>query len=312
MIGIVGGGAFGTALAVALTSDGTEVRLWMRQGAAAINESRRNARRLPDVTLPETLIATENLKDLSKADAVLLAVPAQQTEDFLSNNIHMLPRVPLVLCAKGITKEDGKLQSELVPQDREFAVLTGPGFAMEIASGRPTALTLASTSPNAETLQQLLSRPALRLYRSDDIVGAQLGGALKNVIAIAAGIAIGAELGESARAAIVTRGFAEIRRLAHEMGANDSTLSGLSGFGDLMLTCASEKSRNFAFGYATARGDVSANVTIEGKDTAHAAVSLGEKHHVDMPVSKAVLQVLSGSSVMDVMKDLLARPLRAE
>ena len=310
MIGVIGGGAFGTALAIALSSDGTDVRLWMRAGAKEANLHRENRRRLEGCPFPASLRATQDLGDLNGASAILLALPAQQTEGFVAN--HTVPDGPIVLCAKGVTREHQRLQTDLLPDARPVAVLTGPGFAAEIANGLPTALTLASRNTDLAQLQKDLSRNTLRLYRTDDIVGAQLGGALKNVVAIAAGVAIGAGLGESARAAIVTRGFAEIRRLATKMGAKDSTLSGLSGFGDLMLTCGSEKSRNFAFGCSLAKGAKDTGVTVEGIATAEAAAALGQTHAVDMPVSQAVLDVLSGSSILDVMNGLLARPLRAE
>ncbi len=313
MIGVIGGGAFGTALAVVLASDGTDVRLWMRRGAQAVNSSRANSAKLPGVVMPEPVLATGDLRDLGTARAVLLVLPAQHTADFLAHHLEQLPDVPLVLCAKGVALDTLELQSELLPKGRQMAVLTGPGFASEIASGLPTALTLASETQDLEVLQNLLSRPALRLYRSDDMIGAQLGGALKNVIAIAAGIAIGAGLGESARASIVTRGFAEMRRLALAMGGQDHTLSGLSGFGDLMLTCASEKSRNFACGLALGRGGVVQAQTTEGIATAQATVALAARHGVQMPIAQAVSQVLAGSwTVRAAMKDLLSRPLRAE
>ncbi len=312
MIGVIGGGAFGSALAIALASDGTDVRLWMRAGADETDRSRENTKRLPDATFPPSLKATGNLEDLSDVDATLLVLPAQETERFLAENLADMPSAPLVLCAKGLTKEDGRLQSELVPAGRDIAVLTGPGFADEIARGRPTALTLAANQDLAEGLQALLSRHSLRLYRSEDVIGAQVGGAVKNVVAIAAGVAIGAGLGESARAAIVTRGFAEMRRLAGAMGADDKTLSGLSGLGDLMLTTASRKSRNFSFGLSLVAGDERATVTTEGIATAQAVVALGRKHGIELPVSNAVLQLLSGASIDTVMTALLSRPLRAE
>lgn len=312
MIGILGGGAFGTALAVVLASDGTAVRLWMRGGAQRLNQSGRNEKRLPGVELPRSVVATGSLADLGGASAILLVLPAQQTNAFVAENIDVFPDVPLVLCAKGIAREEMKLQSELIPSEREVAVLTGPGFAGEIARGLPTALTIASKSPLLETLQTQLSRPTVRLYRSDDVVGAQLGGALKNVVAIAAGIAIGAGLGESARAAIVTRGYAEMRRLALVMGAQDHTLSGLSGFGDVMLTCASSKSRNFAFGQALGRGQIAPAQTTEGIDTAKASVDLAQVYKVEMPLASAVVEILEGRGIGDVMADLLSRPLRAE
>jgi len=312
MIGIIGGGAFGSALAIALASDGTDVRLWMRNGAKEVNTTRQNSKRLPGISFPDSVFATEVLADLSGVSAVLLVVPAQQTEPFLNAHLGELPEVPLVLCAKGIALDGTKLQSDLVNDARPLAVLTGPGFASEIASGLPTALTLASQNAELEALQTLLSRPKLRLYRTGDMVGAQLGGALKNVIAIAAGVVIGAGLGESARAAVVTRGFAEMRRLADKMGADDSTLSGLSGFGDLMLTCASEKSRNFAFGRNLGSGITGGTQTTEGIATAKATVELAQKHNVEMPVAAAVSEVLSGAPINEVMGQLLSRPLRAE
>lgn len=312
MIGVIGGGAFGTALAIALASDGTDVRLWMRAGARQVNNARENAGRLSGALFPDTLIATGDLADLAEAKAVLLVLPAQETAGFWARSARDLPHVPMVLCAKGLTRDGARLQSDLVVSEHGVAVLTGPGFAGEIARGHPTALTLAGAPDLAQGLQALLSRPSLRLYRSDDMVGAQLGGALKNVIAIAAGVAIGAGLGESARAAIVTRGFAEMRRLARAMGAQDATLTGLSGLGDLMLTTASEKSRNFSYGVSLVAGADQATATTEGIATAGAVVSLGEKFAVDLPISKAVLQVLSGASVDEVMTALLSRPLRAE
>lgn len=312
MIGVIGGGAFGTALAIALSSDGTDVRLWMRKDAEMVQKARQNARRLPEIALPKTLTVTGQLDDLNASQALLLALPAQQTASFLTSNLAHLPKVPLLLCAKGIALDEMKLQSDLVMDDRSKAILTGPGFAGEIASGLPTALTLASQDDGLEALQELLSRPKLRLYRSEDIIGAQLGGALKNVIAIAAGIVMGAGLGESARAAVVTRGFAEMCRLAHAMGAENNTLNGLSGLGDLMLSCASDKSRNFAFGQALGQGATGPEQTTEGIATAKASVQLALLHKVDMPVAAAVADVLGGASISAVMERLLSRPLRAE
>jgi len=165
MIGVIGGGAFGTALAIALSSDGTDVRLWMRKDAEMVQKARQNARRLPEIALPKTLTVTGQLDDLNASQALLLALPAQQTASFLTSNLAHLPKVPLLLCAKGIALDEMKLQSDLVMDDRSKAILTGPGFAGEIASGLPTALTLASQDDGLEALQELLSRPKLRLYR---------------------------------------------------------------------------------------------------------------------------------------------------
>lgn len=313
MIGVIGSGAFGTALAIALSSDGTRVALWARDAAhaAAMAAERANGRRLPGHDFPATLNPTADLGDLADADALLLVVPAQQTAGFLAR--HRLPNAPLVLCAKGVSQDDGLLQTDLARGFGDLAVLTGPGFATEIAAGKPTALTLAAPDPLAQTLQPLLSRRLLRLYRSDDMTGAQLGGALKNVIAIAAGIAHGAGLGHSARAALITRGFAEMRRLARAMGARDETLAGLSGFGDLVLTCGSDTSRNFAFGAALGAGEAGALVTTEGIATARATIGLAARHRVEMPIAEAVVSVLDKTNtVAGAMGALLDRPLGKE
>ena len=311
-IGIVGSGAFGTALAIAMASDGTKTRLWGRDAAQidAMARTRRNQKYLPDIAFPEALRPTCRLSDLADVSCVLLVLPAQKTAEFWQQNSHIFSGKSLILCAKGISTDSLKLQSEICPECS--GVLTGPGFASEIAAGKPTALTLALPDPKAH-LQALLSRPRLRLYRTTDMIGAQIGGALKNVIAIAAGIAIGAGLGESARAAIMTRGFAEMRRLALRLGAADATLSGLSGLGDLALTCASEKSRNFAHGVALGQGRPPAATTVEGVATAKATIRLAKRHKVEMPVAQAVGSVLEGEkAVTDAIQDLLARPLREE
>lgn len=313
-IAVLGGGAFGTALAIAFASDGPEVTLWMRdrEQAERAERSRRNERRLPDAKLPRSLKVTSDLAEIGSARCTLLALPAQQTQGFLQDNASVFPEVPFVFCAKGLTRDGQLLQTELTTRS-DVGVLTGPGFAGEIAGGLPTALTIAAEHGLVEELQSQLSRPKLRLYRSTDKVGAQLGGALKNVVAIASGIAMGAGFGESARAALVTRGFAEMRQLARAMGARDETLTGLSGFGDLMLTCASEKSRNFAHGFAMGRGEVAAAQTVEGIATARATVDLGRRHGLEMPIASAVSLVLNGqATVSDAVSELLARPLRAE
>ncbi len=311
-VGVIGSGAFGTALAIALASDGTEVLLWGRNTDAieTMNKSRENARYLPGISLPETLRATRKLTDLAQTNCALLVLPAQKTGSFLLAHPEVTRDCRLVLCAKGVDARTSQLQSQLVPA--AAGVLTGPGFAGEIASGKPTALTLASTD-DGEALQSLLSRPRLRLYRTTDVVGAQIGGALKNVMAIAAGISIGADLGESARAAIMTRGFAEMRRLAAAMGAQDATLCGLSGMGDLALTCSSDKSRNFAHGCALGRGAKPEAATVEGVATTRATLGLAAQHGVEMPVAQAVATVLEGTQqVGDAIRALLARPLREE
>lgn len=318
-IGVLGAGAFGTALAVALAREGRPVVLWSRSAEAAgrIDQARENAAHLPGVALPAALRVSAALQDLRGSGAILLAVPAQATADLLSAVGADLPPCPIVLCAKGIERGTWCLQTEILEAalpGREAAVLTGPGFAGEIGRGLPTALTLAAADEAAGTaLQAMLATPRLRLYRLTDTRGAQIGGALKNVVAIACGMAAGAGLGESARAALMTRGFAEMLRLALALGARAETLTGLSGLGDLALTCTSARSRNFALGQALGEGRAPDRATTEGVETARAACDLGRAQGVDLPIAAAVAQVLAGETGVDgAMEALLTRPLRAE
>ncbi|WP_111429404.1 NAD(P)H-dependent glycerol-3-phosphate dehydrogenase [Rhodobacteraceae bacterium DSL-40] len=318
MIGVIGAGAFGSALAVAAAAAGRPVLLWGRDPAAmAAAEAARAVPRLPGITLPAEITCTGDLGALSGADALLLVVPAQQTEHFLRENAHALPDVPLVLCAKGIEAKSLRLQTGIAAEaapGHALAALTGPGFAGEIARGLPTALTLACADPDmGRSLQEQLSGPRLRLYLTDDVIGAQVGGALKNVIAIACGMVEGARLGASARAALMTRGFAEMTRLAVAMGARAETLAGLSGLGDLSLTCNSVQSRNFSEGCAIGSGAVRPGGTVEGVATARAACELAARHGVEMPIAAAVADVLDGALTLDAaMGALLARPLKEE
>jgi glycerol-3-phosphate dehydrogenase (NAD(P)+) len=316
-VAVIGAGAFGTALAVVQAAAGRSVRLWGRDAAAigAMAAARENPRHLPGVVLPPGLEPVAELAALGRADAVLLALPAQATHGFLAGYGSALPAAPLVLCAKGIDARGLRLQSELAKgAGRPLAALTGPGFAGEIARGLPTALTLACAEAGiGRALQALLATPRMRLYLTDDIVGAQLGGALKNVIAIACGMVEGAGLGASARAALMTRGFAEMTRVAVAMGARAETLTGLSGLGDLSLTCNSGQSRNFALGRAMGAGEPGAGGTVEGVATARAACELGRRHGVDLPIAAAVADVLDGATTLaGAMEALLARPLREE
>ncbi len=319
-IGILGSGAFGTALAIALASAGREVILWSRNAefARELAATRKNTRHLPSATLLPNIRPTAEITDLMSAQAILLAVPAQSTASLLTIHATSLALAPLVICAKGIEKGSTRLQSEIVADlapNHQIAVLTGPGFAHEIAAGLPTALTLAcENSQTGQALQTLLSTARLRLYLTADIRGAQLGGSVKNVVALACGMVAGAGLGESARAALMTRGFAEMSRLAMAMGAKPETLSGLSGLGDLALTCNSAQSRNFANGFALGQGNVtSTGTTVEGIATAFAACELARKYGVEMPIANAVAAVLDGKlSIADAMGMLLTRPLRSE
>ena len=318
-IAVIGAGAFGTALACALADAGNEVYLWSRSAQQAkTSAATRTAPRLPDITLPKGISPISNLTTAADAKIVLLAVPAQKTAKFLAKHAAQLPNAPLVLCAKGIDLQSFQLQSDIAAThapDHSVAVLTGPGFATEIARGLPTALTLAcEDAALGKSLQRQLSTDRLRLYLSTDAIGAQLGGALKNVIAIGAGIVIGAKLGESARAALMTRGFAEMRRLGTAMGGVDETFSGLSGLGDLTLTCGSTMSRNFAQGLAIGSGEIkSSGKTVEGVATAQAACTLAERHGIEMPVAQVVAAILSRKITVDEAIDaLLSRPLKQE
>lgn len=318
-IGVIGAGAFGTALAVVEAREGRQVRLWGRDAAKMrlMAERRENAARLPGVELPDTLAPVSDLDALRDAKILLLALPAQQTGAFLQVHGRALPEVPLILCAKGIDAARFRLQTQIaagILPSHALGVLTGPGFAGEIAKGLPTALTLACTDAGlGRSLQAALAAARLRLYLTEDTTGAQLGGALKNVIAIGCGMVEGAALGMSARAALMTRGFAEITRLAVAMGARAETLGGLSGLGDLALTCASVQSRNFALGHAMGAGQARPGGTVEGVATARAACRLGQAHGVEMPVAEAVANVLDATMTLEEAMDaLLARPLREE
>lgn len=319
MIGIAGAGAFGTALAVALGREGRPVTLWARDAdqVAEMQRHRRNVARLPDAVLPESVTVTGDTGDLVGAQAVLLAVPMQVLGKFLVEHGTALAAAPLVACCKGVDLKTLQGATALIGQacpDATAAVLTGPSFAFDIAKGLPTALTLACASEAGEELQNLLSTASLRLYRTTDVIGAELGGALKNVIAIAAGVVIGAGLGESARAALMTRGYAEMQRFALRLGARPGTLAGLSGFGDLVLTCTSTQSRNLRFGLALGSGaGFDAAVTVEGAATAQAAVQMAGRLDIDMPITKMVAALIDKKLSLDeVIRQLMSRPLKQE
>jgi len=319
MIGVIGAGAFGTALAVVQAAAGRATLLWGRDPAAVaeIETHRENRARLPGVPLPEPLRITADLARLAGAEILLLAVPAQATGGFLAAHGGELPDVPLVLCAKGIGAATLRLQTEIAAAaspGHALAALTGPGFAGEIARDLPTALTLAcGDATRGRALQAALAAPRLRLYLTDDVTGAELGGALKNVVAIACGMVEGAGLGHSARAALMTRGFAEMSRLAVALGGRSETLAGLSGLGDLSLTCNSPQSRNFTLGRALGAGAARPGGTVEGVATARAACRLAEGRGVELPIAAAVAGVLEGElTIAGAMEALLSRPLREE
>ena len=319
MIGIAGAGAFGTALAVSLARDDRPVTLWARNAEAAqtIQETRQNPR-LPGVTLPSQLTATGNIDALFACDTILLATPAQTLRGFLAENADGFAGKHLVACCKGIdlTTLTGPTASirEIVPSATP-AMLTGPSFADDIARGLPTGLTLACADETAgKMLQQWLSTSNLRLYTTTDVVGAELGGALKNVVAIGCGVAIGAGLGDSARAALLTRGFAEMQRIADHLGADPTTLTGLSGLGDLALTCTSDLSRNYRFGLALGAGKpFDAGTTVEGAATAQAVTKLATDLGLDLPVTAIVSQLAQREiDVNAALQILLSRPLKEE
>lgn len=308
-VAVLGAGAFGTALAVALSAKGP-VALWGRR-----IEWREENPLLPGVTLPASVSVTESLPD---AEVLLVAVPAQAMGSFLSGHAARLDGRALVSCAKGIDLATGRSPARMLAEacpNATVAVLTGPSFAADIARGLPTALTLACADAEAgHRLQHALSTPVLRLYRTTDVTGAELGGALKNVIAIAAGVAIGAGLGNSARAAIITRGFAEMTRFAAAKGADPETLTGLSGLGDLILTSASEQSRNFRYGLALGRAEAfDPHVTVEGAATAGAVAAIAAREGIEMPVSTLIAGLAGGRvGVKQAVELLLARPLKEE
>ncbi|MBF9060775.1 NAD(P)H-dependent glycerol-3-phosphate dehydrogenase [Rhodobacterales bacterium HKCCSP123] len=308
---IIGAGAFGTALAITYAKAGHPVTLWARDGAEAMQHARENTRRLPGHRFPETLRVTGDLSDLT-ADCALLALPTQTLGPFLAET--HLAATTLVSCAKGIDRATGLGPTALIARHGKAtpAQLTGPSFAVDIAAGLPTALTLAcADDATGAALQARLSTTALRLYRTTDVIGAELGGALKNVVAIAAGAVIGAGFGDSARAALMARGLAEMTRIATAEGAEEATLRGLSGLGDLILTCGSEKSRNFRFGMALARGEtLPADVTVEGL---HTARQIAAREDLDTPIATAVAALADGRADVATIADmLLNRPLKPE
>lgn len=318
-IGIAGGGAFGTALGVALALDGHAIHLWARDAdrVAQMENTRKNPK-LPGVILPRNMTFSAALDPLLACDTILIAIPAQTLPAFLTPLADMLAGKTLVACCKGIDLQrmtgPASTIRDLVP-DANAAMMTGPSFAADIARGLPTALTLACADDElGAILQTALSTTNIRLYRTTDTVGAELGGALKNVMAIASGVAIGAKLGESARAALITRGFPEMQRLALALGAQPDTLAGLSGFGDLVLTCTSEQSRNYRYGLALGAGTAfDQTTTVEGAATALAVRQLAQDRGIDMPICAVVADLTEGKTdVATALNTLLSRPLKEE
>jgi glycerol-3-phosphate dehydrogenase (NAD(P)+) len=323
-VGVLGAGAWGTALAQAVASEGSPVLVWAREReiVTEINGWKTNATYLPGARLSNSVRATNRIEDLAELDVLLAVVPAQ----FLGAVLADLPARSrdLVLCAKGIEATTGRLMTELateVAQGSRIAVLSGPTFAHEVAAGLPTAVTLACTAGQAqwERLAPLFARAALRPYYSDDPIGAEIGGAVKNVLAIACGVVDGLGLGQNARAALIARGYAEMLRFGLARGARAETLSGLCGLGDLVLTCSSTSSRNFSLGVALGKGIDAAQAlagkssVAEGAATAPVLRDIARSAGIDMPIVDAVCRLLDGSApAAAVVADLLARPLKAE
>ncbi len=306
---VAGAGAFGTALALAIERPLTLTG----RNMAPIIETRRSPR-LPDVHLPEHMTLDSQPK-IEPEDILLLAIPMQALASYLGG-ISGTPKAAIA-CCKGIELSTTRRPTDVISDTLgcSTAVLTGPSFANDISQGKPTALTLACTDEAlGRDLQNALTSDTLRLYLSTDPVGAELGGALKNVIAIACGICMGAGLGESARAALMTRGMAETNRLALKLGARQETLQGLSGFGDLALTCTSAQSRNYAFGHALGAGETPPEgKTVEGRATAQATLELALKHNIEMPITKVVAGLVSDEiSLPQALDQLLSRPLKSE
>lgn len=321
--GVVGGGAWGTALAQLLAADGAPVRLWAREAdvVAAINAEHRNPVFLPGAALSPSLEATGDLGDLAGLDALLIVVPVP----FLRAVLADLPagNAPLIFCSKGM--EAGSfafpvdMARELAP-GRPHAVLSGPTFANEVAGGLPTAITLAAADAALATgLAEAIARPHFRPYVSTDVIGAEIGGAVKNILAIACGIVEGAGLGLNARAALISRGFAEMTRFGLTRGAQAETLAGLAGLGDLVLTCTSANSRNFALGQGLGRGAAidalmaDRRTVAEGAFSAPVVAAAARADGVDMPITDTVARLVAGEvRVADAIQALLSRPLRPE
>ncbi|MDJ0978718.1 MAG: NAD(P)H-dependent glycerol-3-phosphate dehydrogenase [Erythrobacter sp.] len=322
-VGVIGAGAWGTALAQMLASDGREVLLWAYEPelVETINAGHRNPLYLPSAELNPTIRATGDMGDFAETDIVLGVTPAQVLGTVLAS----LPRSPrdLVLCSKGIEAGSGRLMNEVARAacpDSAVAVLSGPTFAHEVAAGLPTAVTLACSGGEAqwERLVSAIARPSFRPYYSDDVTGAEIGGAIKNVLAIACGLVEGLGLGHNARAALIARGMAEMLRFGAALGARAETLSGLCGMGDVVLTCTSTSSRNFSLGKALGEGASAAELmadrrtVAEGAHTAPVLAKLSKDRGIAMPITAAVQAILDGAAPGDVVARLLARRLKRE
>jgi glycerol-3-phosphate dehydrogenase (NAD(P)+) len=322
-LGVIGGGAWGTALAQVASAGGRETLLWaLEEGVVqSVNRNHENALFLAGVPLSPAIRATANLAELGACDAWLVVTPAQHMRAVLERTPG--GDTPLVLCAKGIEERSGALLHDVAREVRPnapIAVLSGPTFAHEVAAGLPTAVTLAAADGDlAEQLRDAIGQPTFRVYLSDDVAGAEIGGAVKNVLAIACGVVEGKGLGQNARAALIGRGFAEMTRFGLACGAKRETLAGLSGLGDLVLTCSSTSSRNYSLGKGIGEGRTAAELladrttVAEGAFTAPVLARLARERGIDMPIVAAVDALIAGrANVDEVLEALLARPPRAE
>jgi glycerol-3-phosphate dehydrogenase (NAD(P)+) len=322
-IAVLGAGAWGSALANVAARAGRRVTLWARDDkTVASMVSKRESPRLPGARLEDGIAVTSDIAQAAQADAILVAVPAQALREVASLLEDLAPSgTPVIACAKGIERGTHRFMTEVIAECAQTAlpaILSGPSFAEDVARGLPTAVTLAAKDLGlAERLTQALGSGSFRPYHSTDVRGVEIGGAAKNVLAIAAGIASGRGLGASAIAALTTRGFAELLRFGRAFGARPETLTGLSGLGDLVLTCSSPQSRNFAFGIALGKGerpgDASHGKLAEGAFTAQALVELASAKKIDMPIAAAIAAVLDGGLSVDAaIESLMTRPFREE
>lgn len=325
-VSVIGAGAWGTAIAQTIAAQGRTVTLWARHAEIAdtINTKHMNEKYLNGITLSPMISVTNDLGEALKSKYIFMVTPAQSMRFVLANMApHIRKDHALILCSKGIEMETCLMMSEVVHftlPETSVAIMSGPNFAHDIARGKPAATTLACSDLTlGESIQQTVASPHFRPYLSDDIIGTQISGALKNVIAIACGICRGLDMGESARASLVTRGLAEITRLGVAMGAKTETFMGLSGVGDMMLTCSSEQSRNFSLGYALGQRQSLKDVlntretVTEGVHTAKSAVKLAKKHCVDLPICTAIHKFLNeGHTLDEALQDMLNRPIGHE
>ena len=319
-VAVIGAGAWGTALAGVAARAGRDVTLYARDaaGAAQISATRKNAK-LPELRLDASVLVTSDIASAARADIILIATPAQHLREAVTALApHLGSGKPVIATAKGIERGTHKFMTEVIAEtapDARPAILSGPSFAEDVARGLPTAVTLAASGEEfAIALVRALGSSTFRPYHTTDVRGVEIGGAAKNVLAIAAGIVIGRKLGASAQAALTTRGFSELVRLGRACGARGETMAGLSGLGDLILTCSSPQSRNFALGAALGRGEPRPSGKLaEGEFTAPVLVELAASQNVDMPVSNAVAAILSGAVTIDeAIESLLTRPFKAE